>query len=202
MTPAELWERYRPKLEAAKARDAEESSSALLRNSVLIGTQWIKPISIESFLYLQAIEHPIFEQDNISDEDALNFLWLQSEAFVPKSKLRFFLFKLSFFFCKEGEVAEQVKEWAKLEFGNPEDINDDSPPPTNPDWLLGVIDILASEYGWSEDEIYRMPLRRAFAYIKRITVRKSNDMTPKWNKHADKVRHEYLKDLEELNEQV
>jgi hypothetical protein len=202
MTAAELWKRYQPKLAAAKEKDREDASAALMRNPVLIGGQWIKPLSIESLIFLQAAGHPLFKEGEIGAEDVLSFLWVTSVGFKPMCKWRYRLFKLRFLFADQEKMKVDVVEWLHHEFGTPDESKSDGEvhaPPHN--WVTGLIDLLASEYGWSENEIMEMPIKRAFGYSKAIIQRKTaGEQQVRWAKETDKVRGQYLKELELLRE--
>ena len=71
-------------------------------------------------------------------------------------------------------------------------------PPIN--WIAMLIDGAASQYGWTEREIMNLPLARAKAYMEAMGARLGGeDSSVVFSKRADKVRHEYLKKFESLN---
>jgi hypothetical protein len=191
MTPAELWEDYRPKLAAAKEKDRHAGQLIALRAPSLVEGHWIEPLTIERFLFLEAIEHPLLNSEPCDRDDLLNFLWICSPGFEPGRPDKARKFFRRFWFKKLDNLGEPLTEHLAEEFGDVSGEEGKAPPPN---WVLVLIDALANEYGWAEDAIMRMPLRRAFAYGNVIMDRRGGNRIA-FSKHADKVRSEYLREL-------
>lgn len=195
MTVAELWEVYQPRIAAAKDQDRREADEVLLPYPELVGGIWVEPITIERLLLLEAVEHPVLRGGDLTRNDVLNFFWICSPDFVagnPKKAKKYFR---KFWRVDLNRVGEELGDHLKAEFEA--STGSDSPPPAN--WIITLIDALASEYGWAEDRILALPLRRAFAYAHAMMSRKGSKEIP-IAKHADKVRHEYLHKIDEIRQ--
>jgi len=59
-------------------------------------------------------------------------------------------------------------------------------------WLASIVDLLAREYGWRQDEILNLPLPCVFQYVRIIRVRNGDD-GPQFNRLTDKVKADFLK---------
>ena len=58
-------------------------------------------------------------------------------------------------------------------------------------WIAAIVDTLASEYGWSEEQILNIPLTRVWQYLRIIKLRTSVKNEPMFNR-SDKVRGAWL----------
>lgn len=196
-TAADLWEEYRPKIFAAKEADRREAQEIFLKVPTYAGGGiWIEPITVERFLLLDALDHPLLTGSPMERDDVLNLLWICSPEFVPgdtKAAKKFFR---RFRFRKLDGVVEAISEYVDAEFGASNTSTTKSDPPQN--WVLLLVDTLASEYGWREDEILGLSIRRAFAYAQQIVRRKSDNKAPTFSRRADEAKAEYLNKLAEL----
>jgi hypothetical protein len=59
------------------------------------------------------------------------------------------------------------------------------------DWVASVVDLLASEYGWNEKKILRIPLPRLFRYVAQINYRKGGSKVM-FSSEADRLRQEFM----------
>lgn len=196
MTAAELWERYRPKLDAARERDRREAAESLLRHPVLVSGIWLHRMTIERVLYLQALDHPIVTGGDLSKDDVYSLMWILSLNFKPCSPWAYRRFKLRFLFKRIAPVGEEISAWLRSELDSGEKENS-APPPA--DWVVTLIDALASQYGWKEQDILDLPVARAFKYGKAIHSRLSeNHAGVTFSKHADAVREDYMREMRKL----
>lgn len=62
---------------------------------------------------------------------------------------------------------------------------------------VSAVDLLASEYGWSEKEISRLPIKLLFQYYKAITLRRNPDAI--MFNPSDTVRGEWLRSQNQTN---
>ena len=137
--------------------------------------------------------------------DVLQFLWIMSPDFRPCFKAGR-SFGRRHFFIRWRKYANLIYELiaaemeSELEASSFEKKNEAEPPSG---WVATLIDGAASQYGWSEKEIMNIPLNRAKAYMNAMTKRLSMDSNsnPEFHRHADKVRHEYLKKFQELTDE-
>ena len=188
---ATLWLEYEPKLKAARDKDRHEQQGIFVRVPTDLGGVWIEPLSIEGFLLLEGLDHPLIAGGEMTSDDLFHFLWITSHEFKlgdREAAARYFkkLEKLDL-----EKIQENLGQWFQEQFSSDES---DSPPH---DWVVTMIDIMASEYGWHESEILELPLRRAFAYCRAITQRKSQNQI-KFARHADKVKADYMAAVQKL----
>lgn len=210
MDAADLHARYRAELAEARQKDNEEAGRVFLTVNVPVGRFWIAPLTLERFLFLEQVKSPFMgfcaEEDLIPTKaDVLQFLWIMSPDFRPCPKAgrwfgrrnffirwRKYAFKLYEMISAEMEAEIEASSFEKKEDAQPD-----------PGWVAALIDGAASQYGWSERDILNLPLNRAKAYMgamgKRLSMSKGGD--PTFKRHADKVRHEYLKKFQILNDQ-
>lgn len=152
-------------------RETEVRDAAFLAAPFRICGVEIAPLTGRAFIALEGLESPFLCGGRPTPADVAIFLWVLSPKFVPHnsfSRRRFFRA------CRKIEFEQAVTEISKLV----EDAFQDAPgsggaqsPARYTSWLADLVDILASEYGWSEDSILDLPLARAFQYLRRIRVR-------------------------------
>ncbi len=209
MDAADLHSRYRAELAEARVKDNEETGRVFLTVNVPVGRFWLAPLTIERFLYLEQVKSPFLgfcaEEDLVPTKaDVLQFLWIMSPDFRPCQKAGRWFGRRHFFIqwrkyafkLYEMIAAEMEAELEAAAFENKEDAQ----PPSG--WVATLIDGAASQYGWSEKEILNLPLNRAKAYMgamsKRLSMSSGGDV--EFHRHADKVRHEYIKKFQTLND--
>lgn len=61
-------------------------------------------------------------------------------------------------------------------------------------WLAGLVDALASEYGWKQQEILDLPLAAVFQYV-RLIRKRNGDNEPQFNKLTDEVKTKVFTEL-------
>ena len=169
-TAAELWKEYRPKLSAAKEEDRREAQEVFLRIPTHAGGVWIEPITIERFLILDALDHPILTGEPLEREDLLNLLWIISPDYVagdPGAAKKFFR---RFWFTSLEEAGVAIAGYLDEQFSTGTQSSKKSDPPHN--WVALLVDTLASEYGWTEDEITEA-LLHVGGYIGVPTIREA-----------------------------
>lgn len=198
MTAQELWAEYLPKLDAARERDRVEQQGVFLTVPESVGGIWLQPLTIKRFLLLEGIEHPILTGKDVTPESVASFCYLLSPEFKEgDSKAAKDFIKN---FPKPSEqFSEQFTEFIKnqLQINAPES-NGNETQSANASWVCSTIDLIASEYGWSESDILDLPIRRAFAYGRAIANRKSGSKSATFNKNQDAVKGDYLKKVSEL----
>mgnify|MGYP003151415763 CR=1 FL=1 len=210
MDAADLHTRYRAELAEARQKDNEEAGRIFLTVNVPVGRFWLAPLTIERFLFLEQIKSPFLgfceEKDLIPTKaDVLQFLWVMSPNFRPCQKAGRWFGRRNFF-IRWRKYALQIYELiaaemeAELEAAAFE-TKEEAQPPSG--WVATLIDGAASQYGWSEKEILNLPLNRAKAYMAAMTKRlsMSSTTTPEFHRHADKVRHEFIKKFQALTDE-
>jgi len=187
MTSAELWEEYRPRIAEAREADRREVQLSLVSVPELVGRSWLMPMNIARLLYLEAINHPFIAGGDSTREEVLDFLWIMSPEFKagrPELAKKFFR---RYWFRRVDAVP--LQQYLASEFAT--EGNADGKPP-EPQWVAKLVDVFASEYGWSEAEILSISLKRLFRYGDAIVARHGNTSVD-WNSpRADKLKHEYI----------
>lgn len=186
---AKLWEEYRPKLAEAREKDTRDLQRSLVSSPERVGNAWIVPLTLGRFLYLDAISHPFLTGDSATRDQVLDYLWIMSPEFKPgnlKAAKRFFR---RFWFRRVK--ADALREFLAEEFAADARAESKAPDPT---WIPRLVDVLANEYGWSEREIFDLPLRRLHLYSGAMVARRSDNPVSWSTPHADRVRNEFFKE--------
>lgn len=58
-------------------------------------------------------------------------------------------------------------------------------------WVASMVDLLASEYGWPENEILHCPLKRVFQYVASISTRITGKPVA-FSSRADALQAEFM----------
>jgi hypothetical protein len=191
MNAAELFEKYRPRIAEAREADRRALQLSLVGTPELIGKSWVMPMTLDRLLILEAIDHPFLTGNPAGREAVINFLWIMSPDFVagkPRATKRFFR---RFWFRRVDPAP--LMEYLGREFDG-EGKGDGKPP--DPSWVAKLVDVMASEYGWSEAEIFQIPLKRIFRYAEAMVARRDDRGSVQFTTpRADSVRNEYLREL-------
>jgi len=158
MNAQELWAEYQPKLESAKEQDRKDSQEVFLDAPEKVGSIWLCPLSIKKYLMLDAISHPFLNKGELTEEDIYTFCWVLSVDFTEKNPQAYKNFKESL----RMDNAEAFLIDVRLFFENQLNFSDSDSKSTsqNSDWVGIIIDLLASEYNWSEDQILNLPIKK------------------------------------------
>ena len=197
---ANLWAEYQPRIELAKRRDADSSSLHFVGlHEESIGDFPAVLLTIEKYLLLQ--QAGVFEGKNDKTvNDVLIFLWIVSpdfEADPEQSKA---------FYKEHGKLdlptyANAISDYLGSMFQMmPAKASGDGGGSASSDWVASLVDLIASEYGWREDEILRIPLPRLFQYVRRITQR-LNGSPISFSKESDRLQAEFMRKANEVQEE-
>jgi hypothetical protein len=210
MNTADLHQRYRAELAEARQKDNEEAGRIFLTVNIPIGRFWLAPLTLERYLFLEQVKSPFLgfcTEENLipTKEDVLQFLWIMSPDFRPSQKAGRWFGRRNYFIrwrkyaleIYELIAAEMEAELENAQFKKQEEAS----PPSS--WIATLIDGAASQYGWGERDILNLPLNRAKAYMEAMSTRLSmgTGNSPEFNRHADKVRHEYVKKFQIIADQ-
>ena len=195
MNAQELWAEYQPKLDAAKEQDRKDSQEVFLNAPEKVGSIWLCPLSIKKYLMLDAISHPFISGGEIKEEDIYTFCWVLSVDFTERNPQAYKNFKKSLRMDNAEAFLIDVRIFFESELNfSDSDSKSNSP---NSDWVGLIIDLLASEYSWSEDQILNLPVKRALTYTKHISHRKSGTVLG-WQQNADRVKAEFMEEMSKL----
>lgn len=119
--------------------------------------------------------NPLDDSGNVSIYDALQFLWRCSVKYSPtNSKLRtqFNILCRPLVFV---DINRAILSYITDSF-SAKPLEDDGPKKENyASWPAVLVDVLASEYGWTEEYILNLPFSRLFQYWHRINARNDKD---------------------------
>ena len=156
----------------------------------------IAPLTIHRFTVLDAIKSPFVAGGEISHVDVARFVWILSPKFSEKNDWLTRIRRDSCYrACRGinfGEACAKIESIIADSFadtlgGKPAGQNDAS----YYSWIAAIVDTLASEYGWNEEQILNIPLTRVWQYLRIIKLRTSVKNEPMFNR-SDKVRGAWL----------
>jgi len=194
------WSQVPEFLLALQEQNSIRDSAFFLETEELCGLR-VLPMSIRHFLIADAAESPFIRGESIpSLEDCALFLWIVSQDFCfdPAKRDQWVVRH-----CGNLTLLPTVTEI----IGYIDEAMLDSPggggprhKPTPYSWVATLVDIIASEYGWSERDILNLPMKRAFTYQRRIQHRRSPD-APLINSMTDAAIREHWQQRERAQQQ-
>lgn len=158
----------------------------------------VLPLNIWHVVALDAIDSPFVKRsDALTATDILNFMWLIQPNYSASrlDKRWFWVTRLRSLPAEKtiraivGYITEAYSDSPGGEAGAHAVSYYSS--------AAALVDCLAKEYGWSEAEIMRIPLKRAFQYSKLI-LHRLNPKAPLWNP-SDKVKGDWLNTINRTN---
>ena len=125
-------------------------------------------MNLKHLLMLDGLESPFLKGGDITETDALLFLWVVSEDFTYNKKDRDKFFKRArkietYTLCK------WIEEYVKKAFAESDTMKTNQKSQTY--FIAYFVDCFAREYGWKIDEIMQIPLGIAFQLITTINER-------------------------------
>lgn len=183
-------------------RDALDRESAI-RDAAFIdlpesicGVQ-VKPLTIRLFITLDGIGSPFVRGAAVEAADVARFLWAVSPLYSATDTEARAKFVRQ---CRKIigiDAADAIRAYLDEAFmdapASSESAGEQAPFAS---WASSLVDFLANQYSWSEDEILDMPLKRAWQYVRRIQKR-SNPSKTLFNP-SDKVRGDWLATINQL----
>ena len=155
----------------------------------------VLPITLRRLLILDGVKSPfITNHTTPSGADVALFLWVCSPEFcADKSKRDKFIAG-----CRKLKYAQAVSEIGEMIletfYDSPARGKEEGERASYWSFAASVIDTIATEYGWYEEQILDAPLARVLQYVKIISHRKlaaSGNPPPLFNP-SDKVKHDWL----------
>lgn len=159
----------------------------------------LQPLNLWHVMALDTIGSPFVGRwEKITDEDVLNFFWLLSPKYCANALARRW-----FYYCHVWPLVKTKDDLMRTAAQVLEYVDEaytDSPGGGHQDRVsyyapvAAMVDLLASQYGWTEKEIERLPLKRAFQYQKAILQRVAaqNGVFLPLGNRSDAIKHEYL----------
>jgi hypothetical protein len=168
----------------------------------------VKQFTPKHFIFLDFLQSPFTTgKDTITIEDVIQFLWIVSKDYVDNSPQKKEEFSKKLLDKDLNKLVEEIDQYITDAFA-------DRPPkmdmPKGKEtqipffaWVCSYIDLLASEYGWLDDNVMNMPIARIFQYAKAIEARKSYMAGTKpclMNNMSDNVKVQIRALLKQKNE--
>ncbi len=172
-----------------QALDREEliRSAAFLGVTELICGVEVMPLTLEHLCRLQCVGSPFVSGGTPLPEDVAVFLWAVSPEYSQKARFKRYLFCRKVRGIKWAEGVEAINAYLNESF-------EDAPAEKSlgfsaPYWssYASIVALLAGEFGWTERDIIRMPLKRIWQYV-RIAKKQRNPDETFTNKHSERVR--------------
>ncbi len=178
---------FDPDVEVPGYADAVARESLIRDSSFLSVTETVRgfelvQMTVGHFIALKLTRSPLLTDGKASLSDLCAFLWLLNPRYRPRGLRRWlFLRRCRAQFC--GDSFEHAQEAAEIlsacvEYVNEtfQDCGGSKSGPREKRFYsdaVCMIDLLASEYGWSDDMILGKSLKRVFQFCKRIKQRNS-----------------------------
>lgn len=175
-------------------RDAVEREQSLRENAFIdieeqICGVDITPLNLRQWSILAAIGNPFIKGGDFGAADAAMFLWAISPEYSPQKKKRDDFIKR----IAKIDYAETIKAIAKYLdnafFDAPRSGKGDSGSIAT--FTACVIHRLASTYGWSENQILAIPLKRVWQYLR--LIKRDDSPGSCFGNPSDEIRAEWLR---------
>lgn len=171
-----------PGIREAEAKFKEELIEAFAGvEPDICGAIEVRPFTPQMFIELSGCGNGFFLQDKrVTEIDVAVFLWRVSKGFDRKAKknrkkFNEFVSVLPFEQCV-FQILDYIKRawWAMPQWPGSPDAS-----PSAGVWPSRIVDLLACEYGWTEEYTLNLPFRRLWQYVNRILERNVKDYTHK-----------------------
>jgi len=190
---ARLWAEYQPRIDEAKAKDGSDRHRLFLGLlEERIGDFPAIILTIERYLLLG--EGVFDSTDKDSRVPVLRFLWIVSPTFKPCPKAA------KAFIRKHRDIDPEpypdlIRDYIERTFhlAPPQKAGRGKDGTAHPaEWISSFVDLIASEYGWTEQDILQTPLPRLFLYLGRIQER-TGDGSSSFSTEADRLQDEFMR---------
>ena len=182
-----LWSDYSRRIAEAESRETEGKLSAFCPQPInRIQGFPVVPLTLEKYCILTI---PEFWEDPDPRIPVLRFLWIMSPDFDPDpaKATEFLLDNIGEDLDGAEKIIQEVFDYA-FRFAPKSEKKTSS---SFTDWISSLIDLFASEYGWTDEKILSTPVDRLFLYLQRIQARKSQKPIT-FSSEADKLRQEFM----------
>ena len=203
-----------PGLREAIERETEAREIDFLGAPELLCGIEVMPLSIRRLLRLQAVGSPfLYKVDGTPPPEQVGdvalFFWALSPNYERALRVRlwaecvsFEIGKFAFNFIRQrfvrrlrplklGPAARACRDYVSRAFEDAPGGSEGRVSASYYGWPASYVGLLASEYGWTEDTILDLPLRRLFQHVRRL-IQKHDPGAILFNP-SDKVRGEWLR---------
>lgn len=175
--------------EAVEREDADRREAFVQAPEMVCGID-AAPLTLERVALLESVGSPFMVGGVPEPGDVALFLWVISPGYRPgdaRARDRFIRR------CRRLPYAQacvEIESYVSAAFADaPAGRAGEHRPVAY--WAAAVVDALASEYGWVDDAILRLPLRRLWQYWR--CARRRHDPKAIFIDRSDKVRGEWLR---------
>ena len=198
---AKLWAEYSPRIEKAKAEDGRDRHRHFCDYlEERVGDFVALPLTLSRYLLLS--QEGLFEDEEGDDAriPVLRFLWIVSPDFSsnPDDSARFVRKNRNIDPTPYPNLIREYLDNAFRYSPPRRETRTASGKATPKEWVSSIVDLIASEYGWTEQAILDLPITRLFLYVKRIRVRLGSDETD-FSSEADRLQAEFMRRANEQN---
>jgi hypothetical protein len=169
-----------PGVKEAEARFHEEQLEAFAGiEPEICGCFSPQPLTPQIYLELSGADNGFFNSGTVTPVDVAVFLWRVSPGFKRDDKelrktFNQFISVLSF-----DQAVTEILEYIRRSLAPMPQWPGSDGPTSAGVWPSRIVDLFASEYGWSEEYTLNMPFRRLWQYANRILERKNDKYTHK-----------------------
>lgn len=197
-----LWAEYAPRIAEAEAEDGSKRHRHFLDlHEETIGPFRAVPLTIERWIILNETG-ALVAGDTPTQGDLLRFLWIVSPDFSPNRwKGKWFMWRNRR--IRFDETLRHCHNYLEDQFeylGNKsssEKSAGGSKSSGSSEWVSGIIDLLASEYGWTPREILKLPLSTVLLYTVRIKAR-HDGKRPIFSSEADALKQQFMNEANRM----
>lgn len=152
----------------------------------------VRQMTPRDLLILTGIGNPIVSYGLPSPPQLAEFLWFLSPKFKLNASFRRYFFIRK---CAKIDFVAAIAACRNYIDATFQDSPASSTQSSGPyaSWCAHIVFNIASETGWSDENIMNMPLKRLFQYLK-IIRRHDNPRAPVHNP-SDKVKGDYIRNL-------
>ena len=185
---SELWRDYSEKIAEAKDRESRSRFEAFIDSeNEMIGEFEVVPLTLRKYSILSVSN---FWQDSDSRVPILRFLWVMSPDFsTSPTEAKEFI--NDHWNCQFEGYSVEINNFINRFFYFSPAKSVKAKSKGSGEWISNMVDIFASEYGWTEDQILDLRLDRLFLYLQRIRSRNSKDAI-EFSSEADKLQQEFM----------
>lgn len=194
-----------PGLSEAVKRETDARDAAFLDLTTGICGVQIRQMTPEDLLILDGLDNPMVQGGPILPNKLAEFLWRMSpQSTKPFHTIRRFFFYQLVRMKNYHKSVESVRKYIEVTFQDSPSGGSGGKVRPYAGWLAQMVSHLAREFGWSEKQILRTPLRRLFQYEKCIIrwndpeapmINPSDRLVSRWTAQFQRKMHQYLIDL-------
>lgn len=195
--PQDLWEEYRVKIAEARNADFKRRAEAWVQVPHQIAGTVLPPMTLRKLIFLEQIDCPLLTGEDANHEDVVTFLWVCSESFTAdEASARAFRKKIGKFpESLEQEISDYLND-------NLNGMGQGGNSESTDHFASTVIDLIASQYGWTNDHILDLPLNQMFQLLSSITQRltvMNGGKAVTFSPAVDELKAEYLRRINGKN---